>query len=165
MSKVGPSFRIAGRADHNRARLTYVVRRGGPTAFPELPPRAAPPSFITFKGMPRRVRSHACYATLPSAKRTVTNRCYNAMRKRARLNETCQLDPSRKVSVRPDGGELAYDLFLAVPLHRAPTGVVESPGRGKAAGHSDAQPAPETRAEVRRAYGSRPSFARAIAQL
>jgi hypothetical protein len=87
------------------------------------------------------------------------------MRKWARLNESCQLDPSRKVAVRPDGGELAYDLFLAVPAHRAPTGVVESRGRGTAAGHSDAQPAPATRAEVRRAYGSRPSFARAIAQL
>jgi RimJ/RimL family protein N-acetyltransferase len=49
VSKVGPSFRIAGRADCNRARLTYVVRRGGPTAFTQLPPRTAPPSFITFK--------------------------------------------------------------------------------------------------------------------
>ena len=46
MSKVGPSFRIAGRADRNRARLTYVVRRGGPTAFIQLPPLAGWPALV-----------------------------------------------------------------------------------------------------------------------
>ncbi len=40
--------------------------------------------------------------------------------------EVCELDPSRKVAVLRDGGEMAYDLFLAVPLHRAPAVVVES---------------------------------------
>jgi sulfide:quinone oxidoreductase len=36
------------------------------------------------------------------------------------------LDPVRKVAVLRDGDELPYDLFLGVPLHRAPTVVVES---------------------------------------
>ncbi len=40
--------------------------------------------------------------------------------------EVCELDPSRKVALLRDGGELAYDLFLAVPVHRAPAVVVES---------------------------------------
>ncbi len=40
--------------------------------------------------------------------------------------EVCELDPSRNVASLRDGGELAYDLFLAVPVHRAPTVVVES---------------------------------------
>jgi sulfide:quinone oxidoreductase len=30
------------------------------------------------------------------------------------------LDPARKVAVLDDGGEMAYDLFLGVPRHRAP---------------------------------------------
>ncbi|HWY18675.1 MAG TPA: FAD-dependent oxidoreductase [Solirubrobacteraceae bacterium] len=34
------------------------------------------------------------------------------------------LDPARKVAVFDDGGELAYDLFLGVPKHRAPDVVV-----------------------------------------
>jgi len=36
------------------------------------------------------------------------------------------LDPGRKVAVLADGGEIGYDLFLGVPVHRAPTVVVES---------------------------------------
>jgi sulfide:quinone oxidoreductase len=40
--------------------------------------------------------------------------------------EVCELDPSRSVAILRDGGEMAYDLFLAVPIHRAPTVVVES---------------------------------------
>jgi sulfide:quinone oxidoreductase len=36
------------------------------------------------------------------------------------------LDPSRKVALLSDGGELPYDLFLGVPVHRAPDVVVES---------------------------------------
>jgi sulfide:quinone oxidoreductase len=40
--------------------------------------------------------------------------------------EVCELDPSRNVAILRDGGEMAYDLFLAVPLHRAPAVVVES---------------------------------------
>src|SRR5205085_4421427 len=40
--------------------------------------------------------------------------------------EVCELDPSRKVAILRDGGEMAYDLFLAVPVHRAPAVVVES---------------------------------------
>jgi sulfide:quinone oxidoreductase len=36
------------------------------------------------------------------------------------------LDPVRKVAVLTDGDELPYDLFLGVPLHRAPAAVVES---------------------------------------
>jgi sulfide:quinone oxidoreductase len=40
--------------------------------------------------------------------------------------EVCQLDPSRKVAVLRDGGEMDYDLFLAVPVHRAPAVVLES---------------------------------------
>jgi sulfide:quinone oxidoreductase len=31
------------------------------------------------------------------------------------------LDPARKLAVLADGGEMAYDLFLGVPRHRAPT--------------------------------------------
>src|SRR5918997_1115620 len=37
------------------------------------------------------------------------------------------LDPKRKVALLGDGGELPYDLFLAVPLHRVPP-VVEASG-------------------------------------
>jgi len=40
--------------------------------------------------------------------------------------EVCELDPSRKVAILRDGGEMAYDLFLAVPVHRAPAVVLES---------------------------------------
>jgi sulfide:quinone oxidoreductase len=40
--------------------------------------------------------------------------------------EVCELDPSRKVAILRDGGEMAYDLFLGVPVHRAPAVVVES---------------------------------------
>ena len=36
------------------------------------------------------------------------------------------LDPDRKVAVLSDGGELPYDLFLGVPVHRAPAVVVAS---------------------------------------
>jgi sulfide:quinone oxidoreductase len=36
------------------------------------------------------------------------------------------LDPGRKVALLDDGGEIAYDLFLGVPVHRAPAVVVES---------------------------------------
>ncbi len=37
-----------------------------------------------------------------------------------------RLDPERKVAVVSDGSEIPYDLFLAVPVHRAPSVVVES---------------------------------------
>jgi sulfide:quinone oxidoreductase len=40
--------------------------------------------------------------------------------------EVCELDPSRKVARLRDGGEMEYDLFLAVPVHRAPAAVLES---------------------------------------
>lgn len=40
--------------------------------------------------------------------------------------EVCQLDPSRKVATLRDGGEMPFDLFLAVPVHRAPAVVLES---------------------------------------
>jgi sulfide:quinone oxidoreductase len=40
--------------------------------------------------------------------------------------EVCELDPSRKVATARDGGELPYDLFLAVPVHQAPSVVSES---------------------------------------
>jgi sulfide:quinone oxidoreductase len=36
------------------------------------------------------------------------------------------LDPARNVAVLDDGSELAYDLFLGVPRHRAPDVVLES---------------------------------------
>ncbi len=36
------------------------------------------------------------------------------------------LDPERKVAITADGDELPYDLFLGVPVHRAPAVVVES---------------------------------------
>ena len=36
------------------------------------------------------------------------------------------LDADRKVAVLADGGEMPYDLFLGVPVHRAPDVVVES---------------------------------------
>jgi len=38
----------------------------------------------------------------------------------------CELDPARKVAILRDGGEMPYDLFLGVPVHRAPPVVVES---------------------------------------
>ena len=38
----------------------------------------------------------------------------------------CELDPARKVAILRDGGEMPYDLFLGVPVHRAPAVVVES---------------------------------------
>jgi sulfide:quinone oxidoreductase len=37
------------------------------------------------------------------------------------------LDPARKVALFADGGEMPYDLFLGVPVHRAPA-VVEASG-------------------------------------
>jgi sulfide:quinone oxidoreductase len=40
--------------------------------------------------------------------------------------EVCELDPARNVATLRDGGEMPYDLFLAVPLHRAPDVVVQS---------------------------------------
>jgi sulfide:quinone oxidoreductase len=40
--------------------------------------------------------------------------------------EVCELDPARQVATTRDGGQLPYDLFLAVPVHRAPAVVVES---------------------------------------
>lgn len=40
--------------------------------------------------------------------------------------EVCELDPSRHVAILRDGGEMAYDLFLAVPVHRAPVVVARS---------------------------------------
>jgi sulfide:quinone oxidoreductase len=36
------------------------------------------------------------------------------------------LDPDRRVALFADGGELAYDLFLGVPVHRAPAVVLDS---------------------------------------
>lgn len=40
--------------------------------------------------------------------------------------EVCELDAARGVARMRDGGELPYDLFLAVPVHRAPAVVVEA---------------------------------------
>jgi sulfide:quinone oxidoreductase len=40
--------------------------------------------------------------------------------------EVCELDSSRGVAILRDGGELPFDLFLGVPVHRAPPVVVES---------------------------------------
>jgi sulfide:quinone oxidoreductase len=40
--------------------------------------------------------------------------------------EVCELDGSRQVATLRDGGEMAYNLFLAVPVHRAPAVVVQS---------------------------------------
>jgi sulfide:quinone oxidoreductase len=40
--------------------------------------------------------------------------------------EVCELDPSRRTAILRDGGEMPYDLFLAVPVHRAPAVVVDS---------------------------------------
>ena len=37
-----------------------------------------------------------------------------------------ELDPGRKVAIFSDDSEMAFDLFLGVPVHRAPTVVVES---------------------------------------
>ena len=37
-----------------------------------------------------------------------------------------RLDPGRQVARLADGGEMPYDLFLGVPVHRAPTVVAES---------------------------------------
>ena len=37
-----------------------------------------------------------------------------------------QVDPQRKVAVLADGSDMAYDLFLGVPVHRAPAVVEES---------------------------------------
>lgn len=36
------------------------------------------------------------------------------------------LDPQRRVAITADGNELAYDLFLGVPMHRVPAVVAES---------------------------------------
>jgi sulfide:quinone oxidoreductase len=37
-----------------------------------------------------------------------------------------ELDPARKVAILSDGSEMPYDLFLGVPVHRAPAVVEES---------------------------------------
>jgi sulfide:quinone oxidoreductase len=36
------------------------------------------------------------------------------------------LDPARRVALLSDGGEMPYDLFLGIPVHRAPAVVVEA---------------------------------------
>ena len=41
-------------------------------------------------------------------------------------SEVCELDPRRSVAKLRDGGELPFDLFLAVPVHRAPRVVLDS---------------------------------------
>jgi sulfide:quinone oxidoreductase len=40
--------------------------------------------------------------------------------------EVRELDPGRRVALLRDGGEMPYDLFLAVPVHRAPAVVAEA---------------------------------------
>ncbi|MGH2850823.1 MAG: NAD(P)/FAD-dependent oxidoreductase [Solirubrobacteraceae bacterium] len=40
--------------------------------------------------------------------------------------EVCELDPSSRIARLRDGGEMPFDLFLAVPVHRAPAVVLES---------------------------------------
>ncbi len=40
--------------------------------------------------------------------------------------EVCELDPARNVAILRDGGEMPFDLFLGVPVHRAPAVVAES---------------------------------------
>ena len=40
--------------------------------------------------------------------------------------EVCELDPSTRTAKLRDGGEMQFDLFLAVPVHRAPAVVLES---------------------------------------
>jgi sulfide:quinone oxidoreductase len=40
--------------------------------------------------------------------------------------EVCELDPGRHVAILRDGGEMPYDLFLGVPVHRAPAVVTEA---------------------------------------
>jgi sulfide:quinone oxidoreductase len=40
--------------------------------------------------------------------------------------EVCALDPSSRTAQLRDGGEMPFDLFLAVPVHRAPAVVIES---------------------------------------
>jgi sulfide:quinone oxidoreductase len=40
--------------------------------------------------------------------------------------EVCALDPVRNEATLRDGAEMPYDLFLAVPVHRAPAVVLES---------------------------------------
>ena len=40
--------------------------------------------------------------------------------------EVGELDPARRVALLRDHGEMAYDLFLAVPIHRAPVVVREA---------------------------------------
>ena len=41
-------------------------------------------------------------------------------------HEVSELDPARRVALFRDGGEIPYDLFLAVPVHRAPAVVREA---------------------------------------
>jgi sulfide:quinone oxidoreductase len=40
--------------------------------------------------------------------------------------EVCELDTGRNVAILRDGGEMPYDLFLAVPVHHAPAVVTEA---------------------------------------
>ena len=40
--------------------------------------------------------------------------------------EVHELDTGRNVALLRDGGEMPYDLFLAVPVHHAPAVVVEA---------------------------------------
>jgi sulfide:quinone oxidoreductase len=41
-------------------------------------------------------------------------------------SEVRELDPRRRMAILRDGGELPFDLFLAVPVHRAPSVVLDS---------------------------------------
>jgi sulfide:quinone oxidoreductase len=40
--------------------------------------------------------------------------------------EVCALDPATRTAQLRDGGEMPFDLFLAVPVHRAPAVVIEA---------------------------------------
>ena len=60
------------------------------------------------------------------------------------------LDPDRKVAVLSDGSELGYDLFLGVPVHRAPAVVVAlGADGGRLDPRGSADPADQVRGGVR----------------
>jgi sulfide:quinone oxidoreductase len=81
-------------------------------------PRASEVTLVMPLGVPIPPSPEASQAVLAAfAERGITFRGGQVVR---------ALDPARRVALLADGGELPYDLFLGVPVHRAPAVVIES---------------------------------------
>ena len=67
---VGSLYRIAGRADTSRARLTYALRYGGPTSSRRLRRLGGTPAFIAFRSRRRPAAvAHFCSGRIATSDR------------------------------------------------------------------------------------------------